>query len=352
MSVRHVETGWLLTGLLCVLGAWTAAQPALLDPDGALGAGRSHLAYVERTVPKFHGLHLDMRHRLQLREEAGVVTVRLQSRVRPAGGALETYNPATGGLAPVIRHGQERDLLRIAARVLVPAAPNYVRNPGRRYRVLVEGLAVAPDYVREFEVDAYDALDALFAEAERFMAEAATEIERDAVYYGFILAARALNESGYFPARIPVSVLRGKVGEARIQGQHLARGEQARLERFTDIERGIEAVRVQGAGPRTGRTDGAGCGRGMAGGAGESRPYMERQFRPSREDLRPPDPRRVMMREPGMPTPRSEQTGARHRALTVPETDYPAVSASQLENFRLFGLGEQSAMAERAQRGR
>ena len=167
-----------------------------------------------------------------------------------------------------------------------------------------------------------------------------------------ILAARALNESGYLPARIPISVLRSKVGEARIQGQHLARGEQARLERFTDIERGIEAVRVQGAGPRTGRTDGAGRGRGMAGGAGESRPYMERQFRTSREDLRPPDPRRVMMREPGTPGPRSEQTGARHRALTVPETDYPAVSASQLENFRLFGLGEQSAMAERAQRGR
>jgi hypothetical protein len=327
------------------------AQPALLDPVGALGAGRLNMNYVEKGMPKYHGLYLDKRYRLQLEQSEGLVTVRLQSRVRPEGAAMETYNPETGEMELVYRLEYDRDLVRIRSEVLIPAAPNYVRNPGQHYRVTVEGLTLLPDYTNQFEASAYDVLNMLDAEARKFEAEA-QGIEGSAVRYGFLLASRALNESGFLPAVIPLTVLRSKAGQFRIGGETLGRRAQGRLERFTDVEGGAAVLRELGAvpdltSPRVSDLAGPGYRRGSVENVAAAPGARQSKYRPTRQDLKPPDPRKTMMRGPNETTPRSERIGARGRAITVPEVDYPAVGAAQIENMELLRGESEGIMTQR-----
>lgn len=198
----------------------------------------SDLFLINSQMPKGHGLYLDDKHRVKLVEDDGWIVMKLQKRERPAGGPLEFADPETREGEYAIRFDQEYDLLRIGAQVLAPAPPNYIRNPGRRYRIIIEGLAVAPMYKTNFEVDAANALDAVATEFHK-MAATTHGIEVAAVEFGGLLAMRALNESGFLPARIPLTVLRSKVGQVRIQGQYFERGGKLlRLPRFGNVQSG------------------------------------------------------------------------------------------------------------------
>lgn len=198
----------------------------------------SDLFLINSQNPKGHGLYLDDKHRVKLIEDDGWIVMRLQKRERPSGGPLEFSDPETQDGEYAIRFDQEYDLMRIGAEVLAPAPPNYIRNPGRRYRIIIEGLAVAPMYKTNFEVDAANALDAVATEIHK-MAATTRGIEVAAVEFGGVLAMRAFNESGFLPARIPLTVLRSKVGQVRIQGQYFERGGKLlRLPRFGDVQSG------------------------------------------------------------------------------------------------------------------
>ena len=332
-----------------------AAQPAMLDKVGALGKSRVPATLLEPQNVRTHGFILDMRNRIQLSEFGGWMTLRLQTRERTEGGPFSTYNPVTGQEDPVYRMEQIRDLVRIRSEVLVPAPPNYVRNPGELYRITLEGITIAPDYSRTFEVVASEALDVI-TEAWEQMMVGLTGTDEQAMLYGRILALQLLNESGYLPARIPITVLRSSGGLFRISGPTMGRMEVGRLDRFGDVEEGtgfsgatseegqLTSLTLKEVRERTTDSEKANVPR-------PGRSQVEQQFRYSREDMRPNDPRKEMFRQPGEQTPRSERIGARGRPLTVPEVDYPATSASDIDNFKLLTGESESALTAKGLAG-
>jgi hypothetical protein len=326
-------------------------QPAMLDPVGALGSARAPMNYVEQQNPKHHGYILDMRNRIQIVEAEGWMTLHLHSRERIEGGPFTTYNPMTGGEDPIFRHETLRPLMRIRSEVLIPAAPNYVRNPGQRYRISMEGLTIAPDYTRVFEVMAADALDTITKEWETMMLSL-SGIERKAMEFGRILALQLMNESGYLPARVPITVLRSGGGLFRIAGPSMGRMDVGRLERFGEVSEGgqfrdsqsqqgeLTSLTLDEVKQQTRDSDKAGVPQ-------MGRAHVQRQYSYSRDDLRPQSARKDMFRQPGEQQPRSQQPGARGRALTVPEVDYPAIGAADMENFKLLTGDSESALTAR-----
>lgn len=342
-----------LATLLASAAVW--GQPAMLDPVGALGSSRPSMNYVEQQNPKHHGYIIDMRNRIQLVEAEGWMTLYLHSRERTEGGPFTTYNPVTGGEDPIFRHEKMRPLMRIRSEVIIPAPPNYVKNPGQRYRISMEGLSVAPDFARVFEVMAADALDTITREWET-MTLGLTGTEREAMEYGRILALQLLNESGYLPARIPITVLRSSGGLFRIAGPAMGRMDVGRLQRFADVEEGgafrnVQDQQGQLTSPTLQQVKEQTRDSQKAGVPQTGRAYVQQRYRYTRDDLRPQNARKEMFRQPGEQRPRSQQLGARGRALTVPEYDYPALSATQMENFKLLTGDSESALTARGLAG-
>lgn len=199
---------------------------------------RMDLFRTRSTLVKGHGLFLDDKHRVKLYEDNGWMVMSLQTKQRAPGGPNLSLGTENVDNMATIRYEQEYDLMRIGAEVMAPAPPNYVKNPGRRYRIYIEGLAVAPLYKNIFEVDAANALDAVATEFHKLSARG-KDLEIPAIEFGGLLAMRALNESGFLPARIPLTVLRSKVGQIRIQGQYFERGGKLlRLPRFGNVMSG------------------------------------------------------------------------------------------------------------------
>lgn len=244
---------------------------------------------------KSHGLPLDGKNRVELVENDGWITIWLKTRERGVGGEEFQYrihqdeeigdaiqlafpkmdtdffelNPDLYGFkrsewleeeedwgppepryrydgdepdAGNVRYGNDVPLVRVHSEVLASAPPNYVKNPGLRYRISVEGLAVGRDYQRMFEVDAHDAVEAMQSEIMR-IANNTFGITRDALFYGSILTVRALNESAKLPADIPDTILRSEVGQIRILGQGLQRGTVSSIGRFSGAGAGQDYAR-------------------------------------------------------------------------------------------------------------
>ena len=334
--------------LVSAITGWTllaAAQTPQLGLPDAKGMGTPYDADTPGTLVHHHGDYLDGKHRFIIDEEDGFATIRLVKKERAPGGPHLYYDPKTGQDDSVIRFEAESELLRIRSEVLVIAAPNYIKNPGDRYRITIEGLAVAPDYKKVFEVDAYEALDAIYAEAVKMAAE--TEgIEREAIFYGLMVAMQVLNEDQRLPARIPLTVLRSEAGQRRIQGETLSRGEQPRLERFESVAEGQRGMKaqieggtgvlqvapeaVQGPGYRRGRPETV--ERGAA--------TKPNKYRTTRQDLTPPDPREQRLRGMRDPQPKSERIGMRGEPLTVPQHAYGPVDAANFEKMDLIMGGK------------
>lgn len=296
-----------------------------------------------RALVRHHGDFLDEKHMFIVEEEDGIITFKLRKNERAPGGPHLYFDPDTGKEESVIRFEAEEDLARVRSEVLVVAPPNYVKNPGQRYRITVEGIGLSPDYARVFEVDAYDAIDAVYAEISK-MLSGAYGIQREALFYGLQVGLQWLNEDQRFPARIPLTVLRSASGQQRIQGPYLGRGSTAPAQRFATARGEQEFIRVQikqGAGAAVGApTTAAGQepsyrrGRPETIDRGQS-PKLER-YRGSREDLLPADPREQRMRGVRDPQPRREKPGLPGRALTVPEQPYPAVDAASVETLEIL----------------
>jgi len=312
----------LLRGERVKCGPYTAGLGILVLATCVAGAARAEL-------PRFHGDYLDGRHVLLVREFEGCATVLIRADTRAPGGPDIYVNTDTEEEVPVIRVEKERELVRICSDVLVPSEPNYIKNPGKRYRITFEGIEVAPEYNRVFEVNAADALDAVFNEFSKVYRRA-TGIQKDALYFGGILAARALNEAGHLPARIPASVLRSDVFNARLKGQYFERVEQPRQQRFTDVESasGQEALTVFQEEKEFSRLesqaadDGGRDQRPGSGEAGRQKPFLASKFRFDEAERRP-EHRANQVRDRNDPERAQEQLGLRIRPLTAPPHGSP-----------------------------
>lgn len=331
-----------------------SAQSTLKSGD--IFQNRLSLFRVGSELPKGHGLYLDDKHRVKLYEDDGWIVMSLETRQRAPGGPFEYFNPDTPEDDAAIRYDDEYELLRLGAEVMAPAPPNYVRNPGRRYRITLEGLGVAPSYRTQFEVDASNALDAVDTEIHR-MAYMGKGIEVAAIEFGGLLATRALNESGHLPARIPLTILRSKVGQVRIQGQYFERGGTLlRLPRFGSVESGqtFNYTMPKQSNPlrqEPGRVHGPTYRRGN----GES------QFEPLVVQLKPYQPEKSLvprevranqfadMSEAQL---ERERFVAHTRPLTQPERKLEsATDRAQRDTFELLGGGKPvNPLAERASR--
>lgn len=282
--MKHLceQRGWtslgrchvVYTGLACLLMAVSVAGAQSVDSPFTLNerasTNRLDLFRTASEMIKTHGLFLDDKHRVKLYEDDGWIIISLQTKQRAPGGPHDYGTQDAGGDEATIRYEQEYDLMRIGSEVLASAPPNYVKNPGRRYRIMIEGLAVAPLYKTNFEVDAANALDAVATEFHK-LSGVAKGLEVPAIEFGGLLAMRALNESGFLPARIPLTILRSKGGQLRIQGQYFERGGTLlRLPRFGNVSSGkifnyelpkatnplrVEPRRVQGPAYRRGQAE-------------------------------------------------------------------------------------------------
>ena len=175
---------------------------------------------------RYHGLTLSDQYRLQLEEIDGTVSIFLLKKDRAAGGPVVPKSlPKNAGdntMSPVIRIDTREPLAQIRVEILRTAAPNYVRNPGDRYRIAVDGQDTAPGYTRTFEVDAANALTAVYTEFARIFSTT-YGIRREALYQGALVSLRILNEAQRLPAEIPLTTKRSRVGRFRIQGDTLSR---------------------------------------------------------------------------------------------------------------------------------
>jgi hypothetical protein len=161
----------LLAGLIA-----SSAVAQSVNPTYTLRARATsnplELFRTESELPKGHGLLLDDKHRVKLYEDDGWIVLALETNQRAPGGPHEFNNPESMAIEVATRFDEEYDLFRMGAQVLAPAPPNYVRNPGRRYKITIEGLGVAPMYKTQFEVDAANALDAVATEIHKLSAAA------------------------------------------------------------------------------------------------------------------------------------------------------------------------------------
>lgn len=325
---------------------------AKLAPGDAL-ANRLNLFRVGSELPKSHGLILDDKHRVKLYEDDGWIVMSLQKRERAVGGPFDYFNPDTPDADIAIRYDQEYDLLRMGAEVMAPAPPNYIRNPGRRYKITIEGLGVAPMYKAMFEVDAANALDAVATEIHK-LSGLCVGIEVAAVEFGGLLAMRALNESGHLPARIPLTILRSKVGQIRIQGQYFERGGKLlRLPRFSTVSAGQSFHHVM-----TNQRDPLRQEPRKVHGPTYRRGQGESQFEPLRVQLKPYQPSKSLVpkdiranqfAEMGAQREERERFVARVRPLTQPERQSEsALVRSQRGTFELLGSEPLNPLEARA----
>ncbi len=302
--------------------------------------------------PKSHGLRLDSQHRLQVLEEDGWAVIKLIKRERAPGGPDTTYVPNVEEEGPAIRFGAERVLAMVRSEVLHPAPPNYLNNPGQRYRVSVKGVEVAPDYQRIFEVDAADALDGVFNEIIKIY-NVAHGVEREALYLGGVLAARALNKAGRLPAEIPSTVLQSKSGQYRIRGPAMNLAKQGHIKRFGPVHQGRHYSRVIADDPELTVTDVSGARRPTTERARpdileRATPYLERQYRAGKE-LKPEKHRANMLTDFSSDQMKRKLPGRHTKPLTVPEEDYPALGRAQRESMEMTMGPSMSAMEARVE---
>ncbi len=224
-------------------GAFIAIALITLSPQYA-SAQQDGLSTKQGTVTREHGIYLDSKHRVMIVQERGEVTIYLMRRSRAEGGPLVLRTEQALALAEenelpevVIRFQEAIPLMRLRSEVVVPSEPNYLQNPGQRYRVFVDGMDVAPDYQRQFEVNAEEALQAVFSETANLYSRT-FGVRADALFYGMAIAANELNKTGYLPARIPSTVLRSAVGRFRIGESTFQRREVERVTRFDAVRDG------------------------------------------------------------------------------------------------------------------
>ncbi|MCC6154836.1 MAG: hypothetical protein IT367_13805 [Candidatus Hydrogenedentes bacterium] len=163
---------------------------------------------------RYHGEVLDENHRLLIEEELGVARVGVFERSRFHGDRLSDIVIPTPGSSPRANPAPEY-MLEVRAEILKSSAPNYLQNPGERYRITMHTLEMSVEYENVVEVSAEFARDQLFYEFEQIRAKT-TGLERKAVETAAPLVAEIFKESQRLPAEIYTSVLKSRTGQFRI----------------------------------------------------------------------------------------------------------------------------------------
>ncbi len=172
-------------------------------------------------VIRHHGFRLDDRHLLLLEQRHRDIKIGIATRSRNVGDTARTRTRDESS-DTIDRFGTVDFLVRLSAEVLKPSAPNYLRNPGERYRITIEGLSVDPDFSAVIEADAIVARTALLSELDRLGART-SGIQREALHYAGPYALQILNETALMPAPIPTSIQESKAGRIRFDNPALQR---------------------------------------------------------------------------------------------------------------------------------
>lgn len=163
---------------------------------------------------RYHGEAIDENHRLLIEEELGVCRIGVFERSRFSGDRLIDRAEASPGTSPRANPAPEY-MLEVRAEVLKSSAPNYLQNPGERYRIVVRTLNMDVEYENMVEVPAEFARDQLFYEFEQVRVQA-TGLERKAIENAAPLVAEIFKEEQRLPAEIYTSVLKSRTGQFRI----------------------------------------------------------------------------------------------------------------------------------------
>jgi len=174
-------------------------------------------------------------------EDDGTVTIRMTTIDRATGGPDVNKIPggrrATTENEQVIRYYREEYLASIRSEIKLPAPPNYTKNPGREYRITIQGMEIDPYFNVIYDAPAAEVLDSIEFQFKQLVSR--TEgIYREALYYGMLLSMRALNEAQRLPARLPLTVEKSKVGQVRLSGPYQEGQDLPKLERFREVEEG------------------------------------------------------------------------------------------------------------------
>ncbi|HOF40698.1 MAG TPA: hypothetical protein PLD73_11535 [Candidatus Hydrogenedentes bacterium] len=170
---------------------------------------------------RHHGFRLDERHLLLLEQRHREIEVGIATRSRNIGDTSRTRTRDDSSEAAG-RFETVDYLVKITAEVLKPSAPNYLSNPGERYRLTVEGLSLDPDYVMQAEVDAIVARETVLSALGELSARA-SGIQREALHYAGPYVLQVLNETGLMPAPIPESIQESQAGRIRFDNPALQR---------------------------------------------------------------------------------------------------------------------------------
>ena len=327
---RYHIAAWVLVAALGVPATGTA------ETFSNLHALRQR-EFVENS--EFHGFVLDDQHKLLVRQENNVATVTLRKWNRPPGGPFLYFDPETGEDASIIRYEDNIELYRIRVDVLIPAPPNYLQNHGQHYRVYVHGIEVAPDYAKVFEANAGDVL-ALLMEEIRRISNDTYGVYRAGVHFGGMIALRILNETGFLPSELATGTVRSRTFQTRIEGEHLGRRVQPRLERFPKRAGAMEFTTILGS-ELTGDVPSNrswGTARNAVPTALEGAPVQPKAHR-SRGMQKEAEARDHRERQTqGLTDQKSQQNplGRPGRSLTTPEQELPAISASQMQSLDML----------------
>jgi len=305
---------------------------------------------------KPHGFRMDDKHFLFVDQKDNWAIIKIIKDQRAPGGPELHFDPETGEDESIIRFDDEQLLFQVRSEVILPAPPNYLRNPGRRYRITLKGLGIAPEYHRIIEVDAAYALDAVYSEMAKIYSRV-DGIYREALFWGVLIAMREFNFKDHMRAEIPLTVLNSKGGQFRIHGPWMERMEQPRVERFAREGAPVKFERTARQFPdyRVPPSQWAETQYGLANPAGGARDrqtagYLSKKSRYDRAELEPPDYRIQQVYGLGAVKEEQDKPGLPSKPLTVPEVELPAVSLSQRDTMdHLVGGGDaMGAMEARA----
>jgi hypothetical protein len=164
----------------------------------------------------YHGAPLDEQHRVQIAQEFNSAKIGIVERTRVIGQDPIRPLGSMNTVGVTQRRTPKPDYLcEVRVQILQPSAPNYIQNPGQRYRITIIGLKLAPDYASVVEVFAAQARDTVFYEIEK-LRELATGVEKEALGVAAPLTVNAFKAANLLPAEIFESVRRSRGGRFRI----------------------------------------------------------------------------------------------------------------------------------------
>lgn len=166
-------------------------------------------------APLLHGMQLDERNRLEIEQMGGNLTISLISRKR-----VPPNKPWVVDGQQVQRMTERMELAKVRSEVLIPAAPNYLTNPGDLYRITVDGVCFMPAYHSVREVKAGEARAYLYSELVKIQGRL-DGVRRDAMRNAAGVSLAVLNKAGYLPGDLSMTALKSKSGKTRFGGENL-----------------------------------------------------------------------------------------------------------------------------------